>query len=211
MALKLYGCRRKGSGTLRAAALEITGAASVGGALAVTGAASVGGVLSLADGTAGAPSLAFTTDTNSGFYRAGADIPAITAGGISRAYATTSGWVSNQFLQNSSGMVNAPSALQTITGVGQAITANAGFKRLASDASRTLTSVPTIAAAIDGQELLIIYEGANTLTLQDLGTLAGSNLKLAAATRALSAGDAILLRYSAALIRWIEVSFSNNV
>ena len=43
------------------------------------------------DGTAGAPGLAFTNDTNTGLFRPGADILAFSAGGTERARLDSTG------------------------------------------------------------------------------------------------------------------------
>lgn len=224
---KLYGCHRKGSAALRVAALtvdgtvtaaalvandlDVAGTAAIDGAVTMGSTATVVGVLSVADGAVGTPGIAFASDPNTGIYRPGVDQVALTAGGAYGVLATSG----SQFLTGSiyvgAAIVPTPTAVQTITAVGDAITATGTHKRLSSNATRTLTSVPTIAAGQDGQELVLVYEGANTLTLQDLGTLAGSNLKLGAAARALSAGDVLSLRYSAGLTRWVETGFANNV
>lgn len=60
---------------------------SIGGTLTF----SSGGVLSLADGTAAAPSLTFSTDTDAGLFLAGAGLIAVTVGGSEVGWAFTSG------------------------------------------------------------------------------------------------------------------------
>jgi hypothetical protein len=59
----------------------------------------------------------------------------------------------------------------------------------------TLTSTPTIEAGVDGQELTLMHIGANSVTLQDDGTLANSDLFLSASTIVLSPYDSITLQY----------------
>ena len=51
------------------------------------------GVLKLANGTVSAPSMTFGSDTNLGFYRVGADVLAVTVGGVLSAYWNSTGQV----------------------------------------------------------------------------------------------------------------------
>lgn len=103
-----------------------------------------------------------------------------------------------------------PSAVQTLN-AGDTLLANATKIRVAgSGGAVTMTSTPTIADGIDGQLVYIFGTSANTLTLQDQGTLAGSNLELAAATRVLDVGDVLVLMFDLTASVWYEVSFSNN-
>lgn len=224
---KQYGCHRKGADSLKVAGLTITGDATIGGAatlgssLAVAGLATmananVTGVLSIADGTVAAPALSFAADPDTGIYRPAANqltVAAAAAASMTAAATSVSapGAVLATTLQAAAFQSTQPTALQTITAVGNTITFNGSYKRLASDATRTLTSTPTIGAGTDGYDLFLFYEGANTLTLQDAATLAGSTLRLGAATRALSNRDVLHLRYSSAAAAWIEVAFANNL
>ncbi|HEY6014590.1 MAG TPA: hypothetical protein VIU37_11295, partial [Candidatus Limnocylindrales bacterium] len=57
----------------------------------------------------------------------------------------------------------------------------------------------------DGQMLLIVNVGANNITLQDQGTLAGSNLRLTAAGVTLGPRDSVKLMYSSTVGDWIQV------
>jgi hypothetical protein len=62
------------------------------GEIGPTGATGATGTVSAAgDGTAGAPGIAFASDTNTGLFRAGADILAVSAGGSERARFSASG------------------------------------------------------------------------------------------------------------------------
>lgn len=63
---------------------------SNGSAWVSTAPTSGGGTVSLNDGTAASPSLNFTSDTNTGVYRVGADQVGITAGGTNRVTVSTS-------------------------------------------------------------------------------------------------------------------------
>ncbi len=84
-----------------------------------------------------------------------------------------------------------------------------------------MTSTPTIADGTDGQLIMLFgMDGTNTVTVQDQGTLASSNLELAATTRTLGQGDILMLMYhnggnprsvpAVETSNWYEVSFSNN-
>lgn len=77
----------------------------------------------------------------------------------------------------------------------------------------TLTATPTITVpANDGQLLLIKGTSAvNTVTLQDITALAGTQLKLGNATRLLGLNDTILLSWDAAVSLWSEVAYTNVV
>ncbi len=77
----------------------------------------------------------------------------------------------------------------------------------------TLTSTPSVPTNCvpDGWTIRIVgTDDTNTLTLQDDGTLADSELELGASTRALGLGDILSLQYNAALNKWLEVGFNNN-
>lgn len=100
------------------------------------------------------------------------------------------------------------SSLQTLAAA-NALLANAGKVRVVgSGGAVTLTSTPTIAAGSDGQ---IVYiqgtHATNTVTLQDEASLAGTKLKLGAATRALAKGSLLGLMYDTTDAFWYEVSF----
>jgi hypothetical protein len=100
-----------------------------------------------------------------------------------------------------------PSALQTITAVGQAITAAAihSFGLVASDANYTLTATPTIADAVaDGEEITLLNPGAFTLTLQDEVTLPGSNLFLLSSTVSIGPKQIIRFIFSTLLGGWVQ-------
>lgn len=109
-------------------------------------------------------------------------------------------------------LTQSPAIQAEITAAATAIDATAGSViNLTSDANYSLTATPTIASGEDGQELLVINVGANTITLQDEGTLPGSNLRLTAATIGLAPGDSLLLRMSSAYGFWVETAHANLV
>ncbi len=83
---------------------------------------------------------------------------------------------------------------------------------LTANASYTLTSTPTVINGDDGQQCLIrCVDTVDVITLQDQGTLAGSNLRLGAATRALGPRDSILLVYSNAVGDWTEIAYNTVI
>jgi len=75
----------------------------------------------------------------------------------------------------------------------------------------TMTSTPTIPDGLDGQEIVLYNNTANTLTIQDQGTLAGSNLRLTAATVALGARDSVRLMFVQGLGDWVQIGPVVNV
>jgi hypothetical protein len=98
---------------------------------------------------------------------------------------------------------------QALTGVGDTITPTTSYMSISASGNYVLTSTPTIAAGTtQGQRLTIEYTGANTVTLQRESALAGSTLRLGAATRALSQYDTIQLLWNGTY--WLEISFTDN-
>ena len=71
-----------------------------------------------------------------------------------------------------------------------------------SGAAVTLTSVPTIAAGLDGQRLTIINESTDPVTIQGEATLTGSNV---AVSRTLRQGRPVTLVWNDSLDQWCEV------
>jgi hypothetical protein len=104
---------------------------------------------------------------------------------------------------------------QNIIAAATQIKADAGLIQLTSNASYTLTYTPALGVTAgyiaDGQEVVILNVGTYTITLQDETQLAGTKLRLGAATRALGPRDTLRLVYSATLDKWVEVAFCNNL
>jgi len=124
-------------------------------------------------------------------------------GGISGPLGTVTGI----FLRN-----NIPNdgVTQSITAVGNAIVASADRVLLNPNGVYTLTSAPTIADGFwNGQLIELLNVSANTITIQDQGTLPGSNLRLSAATIALGTRDSLLLRYDTTIADWLQVGQTN--
>lgn len=69
----------------------------------------------------------------------------------------------------------------------------------------TMTSTPTLTDGLDGQWVILYNSVFNAITIQDQGTLAGSNLRLTAATLVLGARDSIQLMFSANTGDWVQI------
>lgn len=92
------------------------------------------------------------------------------------------------------------------------VSPNAGrIKVVGNGGPVTLTATPTITNPVaDGQHLIIQgNDNANTVTFQDEASLAGTKLKLGAATRALGKGDTLQLVFDLADGFWYELGFVN--
>ncbi len=100
--------------------------------------------------------------------------------------------------------VAVPKAVQTVV-AGTAIVADYELVQLNSTGNVTMTAAPTIADGIDGQMLTLLnVDSADTITLQDQGTLANSNLRLMAAAVAIGPRGSIQLVYSATIGDWVQ-------
>jgi len=74
----------------------------------------------------------------------------------------------------------------------------------------TLTSTPTIVDGVSGQLLIIYNSSANAVVFQREGALAGSNLRLGAASRSVGQHDTLHLMWDATNGNWIELGFVDN-
>ena len=99
---------------------------------------------------------------------------------------------------------------QSITAVGNTILSTTRSMLLDPNGNYTMTSAPTIANGTAGQELCLTAGNAeaNTVTVQDQGTLASSNLQLGATSRVIGAMDMLCLEFDGT--DWVEVSYANN-
>jgi len=114
-------------------------------------------------------------------------------------------------IRNAAPYVATPSAAQTLA-AGTAILANAEIVLINSSGNVTITAAPTIADGLSGQRLLIVnVDIADTITIQDQGTLANSNLRLSAATIALAPRDSIQVVYSTDVGDWIQIGQTNVI
>jgi len=103
-------------------------------------------------------------------------------------------------------LITTPSTAQVINANGDAILADATMVELNPDGDYTLTSTPTIADGTEGQWLVITVAAgeANTVTVQDQGTLASTNILLlnSIASRTIADGDTLLLWFNGT--DWLE-------
>lgn len=134
-----------------------------------------------------------------------------TAGLMSRTDPTFNGLLSGPNFTLSNIFFNTPTAAQAIAAAATAIVAD-GSNKLVSNttaASITLNAVPTLADGANGQEIRITNTGTANIVLQDQATLAGSNMKLGAATRTLTPRSSIRLQFLSAIGDWVEIGFSS--
>ncbi len=76
----------------------------------------------------------------------------------------------------------------------------------------TMTSAPTISNGIDGQEIILYNGAANNITLQDQGTLAGSNLRLVAPSVTLGPRNSVRLMFLTTIVGdWVQIGPVVNV
>lgn len=198
--------------TTIAGTLGVTGAVTHSSTLAQNGSLTMGsGTQIVAQaGTAGAPGVCVGA-TNDGLYAISAGLVAIAAGGGAYIYGSNSQCVPNLAMAPELGVTLknkftvTPATAQSITGVGVAIAPARMIHEFTSDGNYTLTVAPTIADGADGQLLLLVNVGANTVTLQDQGTLASSNLRLTGNTVALGPRDSIWLYYTGDVGDWVQI------
>lgn len=106
----------------------------------------------------------------------------------------------------SGAVVNTPATAQSILAVGTAITTTGSeIREFTCDANYTLTAAPTIANGTNGQRVTLVNVGSFTVTIQDQGTLASSNLRLTGATVAIGPRDSIDLYYSTVVGDWVQI------
>lgn len=139
---------------------------------------------------------------------------ATTPSSVAATSITASGAVSSAGnLTASAGVFTPSGAVQTLA-AGNAVSPNAGKVRVAgSGGAVIITATPSITnPGVDGQRLLIMgTSDANTVELQDISTLGGSNLNLAGnANVVLGAGDILDLIWDSTVPGWFEVSRSLN-
>jgi hypothetical protein len=81
------------------------------------------------------------------------------------------------------------------------------IKSTTLNTNRTIGTAPSVSAGLNGQEmtLLNVTSGTDTITIQDDGTLAGSNLMLVATTVVISPHCSVKLTYSSDLGSWVQI------
>lgn len=120
-----------------------------------------------------------------------------------------SGATTNVGLFNSSTTVYNPGA-STITGGSSTVRTDRTGVRLNNTAGAliTLTSTPTIADGVQGQVIHMVNTSANTVTFQDESVLAGSNLQLGAATRAVLQYGTLSVMFNSTTGYWHEIGYA---
>lgn len=100
--------------------------------------------------------------------------------------------------------------IQNIAAVGNQIHVTGDWLRIknTSGGNLTLTSAPTIASGHNGDLIEIVNVGSNNVVVQDQGSLANSNLRLAAASRTIAPRQSLLLRFSSDIGNWLERGFN---
>jgi hypothetical protein len=81
--------------------------------------------------------------------------------------------------------------------------------QIAAIYTRGMGGPPTIADGYQGQIVSILNDGAATITLQDQGTLAYSNLRLSANTVALGPRDSVQLMFNTTINDWVQIGACN--
>lgn len=111
-------------------------------------------------------------------------------------------------IRNASTEVCTPLANTNITATSATIRHDAATVTLTANASYTLASTPTISDGQNGERLRIInVDTTDTITLQDEGTLAGSNLELISTTVALApGGGTIELEFNSTVGAWVQTA-----
>lgn len=113
----------------------------------------------------------------------------------------------NVGISNASATVNPPLAV-SITAAGNTLPLGASILGVTASSALTLTSTPTIADGIGGEQIIVVNVGANALTLQTESVLTGSNLELGANVT-LAQYESITLIWSTVAGAWITKERSN--
>ena len=152
----------------------------------------MGDRLGICGQTAGAPNanggFVFGSGKDTNLYRGGADV-----------------LKTDDSLVVGAKLITPASTAQTVV-AGTAILANASVIQINSAGGVTMTAVPTIADGVDGQLLTILnVDSADTIILQDQGTLGSSNLRLTGTTVGIGPRDSIQLMYSSTIGDWVQI------
>jgi len=124
------GLYSTGAANLSVTAAGVQQLAVTTDSVSVTGAGGTGGRLFIPDGTISLPSIAFTSDTNTGLYSVTTDVIGVTAGGALRFRVGTSDCIATVPMLNTAGTVGAPSisfSSDPDTGIYRAAVNNLGF------------------------------------------------------------------------------------
>lgn len=105
-----------------------------------------------------------------------------------------------------------PKATQTLAATAPIVANDSVLIRVAgSGGAVTLTSAPTIADGTPGQIIVLVgTHNTNTVTIQDVANLAGSNVDMGGVDRTLGSGDYLVLCFNDDNSIWEEIVFKNN-
>ncbi len=106
--------------------------------------------------------------------------------------------VTNIGIRNASTQVYTPTAATLVAT--STIPSSATFVTIGAAAAITLTSNPTIAVGVDGQDLLLLNTGANTITIPNNNIVFNGG----AASVPLAQNQSLRFVYSATVAKWIE-------
>lgn len=108
-------------------------------------------------------------------------------------------------------VIYAPDVDQAITAASDTISSTSSHVEVTPDADYVMTATPSIAPGSDGQNLLLHnLHATNTVTLQDDGVLAGSDVFLGGAEGTVKPGSTMTLHYSADMSGWAVTSNPNT-
>jgi len=151
------------------------------------------------DGSASACAYAFSSDTNTGLYRSGADALGFATGGTQRLDLTTT-----RFTMKTALIFNYYHAAAAVT-AGGTLTPTSSMMRLTATSPVTLDTTTAIADGLDGDLLILMgTDDTNTVTINN-----GANTDLAA-NRTLALRQTLTLVFDATSGVWVEVSYSAN-
>jgi hypothetical protein len=133
------------------------------------------------------------------------DLPSA-IGALASSNGTFTGTLTGPNLSLTGNFTSIPTAVQAIATASDVITANGKSKLMSNTTGGaiTLTSAPTIADGINGQEVTLMNTGTQNIVLQDQGTLAGSNLRLSAASITLTPLDSVKLKFFTVVGDWVQ-------
>ncbi len=96
------------------------------------------------------------------------------------------------------------SPVQTLTAPENTITCNQRTVAISAATPLTLTSAPTIPAAVNGQVCVIVNTGQADITIQDQDSVSLSNLQLTAPRITIPAKGQVTLQFSGTVGNWIQ-------
>lgn len=162
------------------------------------------GQVASADGTAAAPAYSFTGDTDTGVFRAGANLLGLSAGGTERVRVTADG------LTLPAGVVIITPTAQTVADTGIDVTpaafnvaATVGRVHVTCNDDDGCNATLLETGAVDGSSLTIVSVGTQTVNIADTASVSET-----AGAFAMGQYDSITFDYVSD--RWVERNRSNN-